>query len=188
MKYKNGKLIIHCTKDLCKRCRYFKNYLCEFYNEYPDFIKRKGFERLIECMNDFKKVEKKKDKRKEIIKQLDDVWSLIIRKRDKRCMLSGTDKDLQAHHYIKHRTNMGYRFDLRNGISLNSGIHKYQVHISESEYIDKLCKLAIMNRIATQEDIDRISSDRGVYKFSIPELEDKLLELREKLNEMESIN
>lgn len=188
MKYKNGKLIIHCTKDLCKNCRYFKNYLCEFYNKYPDFIPQKGFGRLIECINDFKKVENKKDRRKEVIKKLDEVWSLLIRKRDKKCMLTPTDKDLQAHHFIKHRTNMKYRFDLRNGIALNSGVHKYQVHKEEAKYMNELKNIAIINGIITESDYKTISEDYSVNKIPTYELEEKLKELEGKLDEIRGIS
>jgi hypothetical protein len=181
MKYKNGKLIIHCTKDLCKRCRNFKNYICEFYNQYPDFIPKKGFERLIECMNDFKKVEKKTDKRKDLIDELDKVWSLLIRKRDKKCMLSLSDKELQAHHYIKHRTNMKYRWDLRNGIALNAGVHKYKVHRNEPEYKNTLKEIAIVNGIISNTDYKIICDDYSVNKIPTYELEDKLKQLKEQL-------
>jgi len=181
MKYKNSKLIIHCTKDLCKGCRNFKNYLCKFYNKYPDFVPKKGFERLVECMNDFKKIGKKKDKRKELIDELDKTWSLLIRKRDKKCMLSLNDKNLEAHHWIKHRINMKYRWDLRNGIALNAGVHKYQVHINEPEYKNKLKEIAIVNGIITNNDYKNISEDYSVEKIPTFELEEKLKQLKEQL-------
>jgi hypothetical protein len=64
-------------------------------------------------------------------KKADKVWSMLVRKRDGRCMLcgSGSFKTVAAHHWIvsKHRSNAA-RWDIRNGIALCYGCHIHQTH------------------------------------------------------------
>lgn len=124
---------------------------------------------------------KKKSHKQKLIKELDKLASEYVRKRDKRCMLCGATNTLQAHHYIvtKGRSTK-YRWDLRNLITLCYACHLYKVHSTASiQYIDMLKKSAIMNHIATEEEIDSIKNDFTLANFSIGDLERIKKELEE---------
>ena len=130
-------------------------------------------------------IKKKKSNRQKLIKQLDELASKIVRKRDGRCMLCGNKETLQAHHYIvtKGRSTK-YRWDLRNLITLCYACHLYKVHSTASiQYIDMLKKSAIMNHIATEEEIDKIKNDFTLANFSIGDLETIKKELEELIND-----
>lgn len=131
----------------------------------------------------------KKPNRAKIIKQLDEVCSLVVRKRDNKCILCGgyvgETKKLQAHHWILSRGQSNkYRWDTANLCSLCWACHIHKIHQHPTvPLLEELKNRILIAGIATQEDIDRISSDRGTYKYSIQELEEKLIELKEELNE-----
>jgi len=59
--------------------------------------------------------------RKHLFEQADELWSIAV-KIGGRCEISGKTYNLEAHHLIK-RDNLQYRWDLRNGICLNSQFH-----------------------------------------------------------------
>ena len=54
--------------------------------------------------------------------KLDDFWAKLVKKRDKCCILCGTDKNLQAHHIIS-RIHNKTRWVLDNGVTLCSNCH-----------------------------------------------------------------
>lgn len=128
---------------------------------------------------------KKKSHKQKLIKELDKLASEYVRKRDKRCMLCGATNTLQAHHYIvtKGRSTK-YRWDLRNLITLCYACHLYKVHSTASiQFIDMLKKSAIMNKIATEQEIDTIKNDFTLANFSTGDLERIKKELEELNNE-----
>lgn len=59
--------------------------------------------------------------RKHLFEQADELWSQAV-KIGGKCEISGKNYNLEAHHLIK-RDNLQYRWDLRNGICLNSQFH-----------------------------------------------------------------
>lgn len=134
-----------------------------------------------------------KNNRAKLIKQLDEICSQVVRKRDNKCILCGgyygEHNKLQHHHWILSRGQSNkYRWDTLNGVSLCYSCHIHKIHQHPTvPLLEELKNRIIFAGIATQEDIDRISSDRGTYKYSIPELEEKLIELKGKLNELEAL-
>ena len=73
-------------------------------------------------------------------KEADKMWSLAVRLRDGRCLICGkvglprkSDglrvKGLDAHHLVG-RSNLNYRFDLENGITLCKYHHNCDDHIA----------------------------------------------------------
>jgi hypothetical protein len=131
-----------------------------------------------------------KSNRAKLIKQLDETCSLVVRQRDNKCILCGgyvgEPKKLQAHHWILSRGQSNkYRWDTANLCSLCWACHIHKIHQHPTvPLLEELKNRIIFAGIATQEDIDRISSDRGVCKLSNYELEEKLNELKLLLNGM----
>lgn len=129
--------------------------------------------------------------RKKILKELDKYWSLLVRNRDRKCMLCGgfieqIDK-LQAHHWILSRAkSLKYRYDVRNGISLCYGCHIHQVHTNPTvDIINRLMASAVQNRIVSQDEISEISSTgREVSKISTVELFELLEKLKADYNNL----
>ena len=60
-------------------------------------------------------------------KELDDLWSKIIRTRDKECQWCGKKTSLQAHHIIpKGRCGFAGRYHLENGMCLCYRCHFFE--------------------------------------------------------------
>lgn len=84
--------------------------------------------------------------RKEWIKKLDEIWSLIIRSK-KRCELCGhRDENIgsfDAHHIKRKGRSVFLRWKLENGACLGKGCHRYKVHMdnfSAYQLVEKLRK------------------------------------------------
>ena len=130
-----------------------------------------------------------KTNRAKLTKKLDELWSKKVRERDNKCVLCGKHigdvKKLQAHHWIVTRArSLKYRWDIRNGISLCYGCHICQVHHNPSvELMNRLYNLAIINKIATKEEVEEIiSHSTDITKLGIKDLEQKLEVLNEENN------
>lgn len=87
--------------------------------------------------NKKKKIVSKVKKKREItvrklIKQCDTIFSLVVRKRDKRCQRCGNELTLQNSHTIS-RTNYFLRWDEQNCIALCYKCHIYFWHKSPLE-------------------------------------------------------
>ena len=54
----------------------------------------------------------------------DKQWAQAVRARDKVCQICGSDKNLNSHHVLP-RTLLDTRWDVRNGITLCVGCHKF---------------------------------------------------------------
>jgi predicted secreted Zn-dependent protease len=96
-------------------------------------------------------------------KELDVMWSKRIRERDGKCVLCGAkDKQLYAHHYIVNRArSVKYRWDMRNGVSLCYGCHRYKVHATAAfEYVGALADYAIGMEILTLQELKEIAVDK----------------------------
>lgn len=81
-------------------------------------------------------IKKTKSPHKDLKKECDELWSLIIKMRARfRCEYTGAngkqiDRDgviLHSHH-IYGKSTYAYRYDLNNGICLDSKIHKWYAH------------------------------------------------------------
>ena len=56
-------------------------------------------------------------------KKADIAWGKLIRERDGKCALCGTDQRLEAHHLIR-KAHVFFRHNLENGVALCSGCHR----------------------------------------------------------------
>ena len=72
-------------------------------------------------------------------KQLDDLWSEIVKTRAHFVSeISGKTTKLQAHHIV-HKPNHRLRYELENGICITSGEHRFGVHgPSAIDFQDKI--------------------------------------------------
>ena len=123
-----------------------------------------------------------KSNKQKLIKKLDELASKATRKRDKCCLMCGKTETLQAHHWIVTRAHsQKYRWDLRNLATLCYACHLYKIHSTASlRYLDLLRKSAIMNKIATEQEIEEIKNDYKLADFSMSDLE----EIKKKLEKL----
>ena len=82
----------------------------------------------------------KSDLKKKVVKQNDEIWSLIVRLRDNfTCRMCGkSTKYVEAAHIIG-RDNWNTRWDTRNGLSLCYYCHRFRCHgghLTEEERIE----------------------------------------------------
>ena len=125
----------------------------------------------------------KKPNKKSILKRLekeaDRLWSLAVRKRDKKCLLCGSSDNLQAHHAIVRRGSKSTRWILENGITLCVGCHIYKLHGRQQDglFIDKY-KAArdFLIPLHTQDTLRR--NGHMIAKFSIDEMEETVADLK----------
>ena len=68
-----------------------------------------------------KRLEKKEKTRK------DKAWAILVKERDKACVICGEIKRLNAHHIIPREVKET-RWLLENGVSLCPGCHKFRVN------------------------------------------------------------
>ncbi len=74
-----------------------------------------------------KKVGQKKSTRKDLIKELDNLFREVIRKRDKVCQMCGKRENLQCAH-IFSRSHFNTRWDVENGMLLCVRCHLFIAH------------------------------------------------------------
>lgn len=127
--------------------------------------------------------------RKKLLKKLDELCSLYVRKRDNKCILCGghvgETAKLQSHHWIVSRArSMKYRFDERNCVSLCYGCHILKIHNNPTlALLEALKERAIIEGIVNSEDIEEIKSQSNIpYKLSIIEIKDKINYFKDKLD------
>lgn len=63
--------------------------------------------------------------KRKIERQCLDLWSLCVRTKARKCAISGSDSQLQAHH-IRSVSNKATFLDLENGLCLSSRVHILQ--------------------------------------------------------------
>jgi len=97
--------------------------------------KKKDLDVLIE---NYKILNKGKEKQK-VVKQNDEIWSLIVRLRDNfTCRMCGKPtKYVEAVHSIG-RDNWNTRWDTRNGVSLCYYCHRFKIHGGRLTEEDKI--------------------------------------------------
>jgi predicted restriction endonuclease len=98
-----------------------------------------------------------------IKRELDKLWSKMVRERDGKCVLCGAkDKQLYAHHFIVNRArSIKYRYDIRNGVALCYACHRFKVHKTAAfEYVGAIADYAIANEILTLEELKEIATDK----------------------------
>lgn len=131
----------------------------------------------------------KKTHRQKLVKELDILAKSIARKRDGRCLLCGSTENLQAHHYIHTVAySTKYRWDLRNLCTVCAGCHLYKIHSTASfRYTEPLRKAVLINKIITEKELEEISNDRELARFSIGDLESIKEHLEEEKKKLEEI-
>ena len=92
----------------------------------------------------------KKNVRKRLQKEVERLWIVYIKKRDKYCKICQRTKDLQAHH-IFSRKNTSLFIDVDNGVALCE-FHHCQVtfHDSAKETLRRKIDPAIYDRLYEQ--------------------------------------
>ena len=127
--------------------------------------------------------------RRKMLKQLDELCSLYVRKRDNKCILCGghvgDTAKLQSHHWIVSRArSTKYRYDERNCVSLCYGCHIGRIHHNPTlALLENLKQRAIINKIVTPDEIEEIKLSSNIpYRMTISEIEDKINYFKEKLN------
>jgi hypothetical protein len=105
----------------------------------------------------------KKIDRKKLEKELDKLFSKAVIARDGKCVVSGSDYRLSAHH-IRSRRHTITRWNLDNGICLSWKVHSLQKFNPEL-FHDKIIECI------GQKEYDRLKKlSNMTYKFSLEEL------------------
>ena len=132
-----------------------------------------------------KKIKKKKSpsERKKLVKQLDDIVSLIVRKRDAKCVTPGNCHGfLTASHYYK-RENWGIRWSLVNVNAQCSSMNFSHSRFSEipyAQYMRKRYGDAVFSMLLREEEEYRARDT----KWTVPELREKFAEFTRIYEEM----
>jgi len=89
------------------------------------------------------------------------MWSLCVRARDGKCLITGNTETLQAHHWIVSSSrSLKYRYDVRNGVSLSFTAHRYGVHTEASyAYTRRIAEAMVAAGNVTWEEIEEIRND-----------------------------
>lgn len=107
---------------------------------------------------------KKEPTRKELINELDKLWSKLVKERDGKCVICGSLVRLNAHH-IFSRSNFGTRYDINNGITLCWAHHLHLAHTHFERFRD-----FVIERIG-QEMYDILKEKAySVVKLSVEDL------------------
>jgi hypothetical protein len=150
-----------------------------------DILAKVSFPKPIkECkikVYELKKIRKKKPKKSErqvLIKECDDLWSDCVIARDKKCLYSGDDTFLSAHH-IRTRGHWATRWLLENGITLSWR----KVHFLQKMNPEKFNDMVI--EVIGQEYYDHMKFKSSiVVDYSVEDLRDIKELLKNKLKEL----
>ena len=128
-----------------------------------------------------KKKKKKLPTLRKLITTADAIASRIVRKRDGWCVMCGKTENLQAHHYVitKARSTK-HRWNLKNLVTLCWHCHLHLCHSTQTclRITETLKKAVIMNKIATEEEIEQIKNDTELITATRAFLEQKIEELK----------
>lgn len=111
---------------------------------------------------------------KAIKKKLDILWAKLVKDSAKnRCEICGKDTNLNSHHIIS-RNNLYFRWDLKNGICLCVGHHKF---FNESAHLDPVWFIGwIMEH--RKEDYEYLLSKRKeLFDKDYARIEKELIEI-----------
>ena len=110
-------------------------------------------------------------RRANLVKQLDDIVSLVVRARDKKCVVCWKTENLTAGHYISRRKR-ATRWDLRNVNTQCWGCnkaHRYWPHRYERYMLD-------CYGVETVKQLGAIA-DQPIFKWKLDELEQMKIQL-----------
>lgn len=86
------------------------------------------------------KLVKKKFSMRRLKKRCLALWSPIIKERDKVCVVCGSKKCLNAHHFFSELDCPSIRFDFENGVTLCARHHIWGIHKNPEFYRSKIIK------------------------------------------------
>lgn len=122
---------------------------------------------------------KKKFSKRNFKKNLDSLWSRIVRSRDKKCVVCGSRENLQAHHCIVRKAQGNKtRWEPDNGITLCYVCHMFKLHGNQGdkEFLDKYLK-EINARVPKERQEEIIVASHEVLrdnKFNLEVVQQKL--------------
>lgn len=126
-------------------------------------------------MRKTKKADNGKPTKSTISKELDKLWSLIVKQRDGfQCVVCGKDNTVAAHH-IFSRKNHSTRWDIDNGVSLCFYHHMRWAHVEYEQFRD-----FIVGRIGKKMFETLKAQSARIEKYTIADL----LDIRDKLKRM----
>jgi hypothetical protein len=108
-----------------------------------------------------------------LIKQCDDIFREIIRRRDKVCQRTWVDRNLQVAHFIS-RENKHLRWTKDNAVLLNGGVHKFWAHKNHSEFRDFMISRIGEEKVKKFEMMDKVHC-RPLYECEIRLIRKELL-------------
>lgn len=117
---------------------------------------------------------KKKIPLSQLKKSLDNLWSYIIKARDRVCAVCGKRDFLNAHH-IFSRSKTATRFDLDNGITFCKGHHYFGIHKWNQKYTMEY----VIPKLGQEKYNELYKKSNTIQKCSREFLETKLKELQD---------
>jgi len=132
---------------------------------YPCHQDKKGVVFSVAIMKKKKiKLKNELPDRKEIVKQLDNLWRVLINNRDEKCVKCGKLTKLQAAHIFSRR-NCGTRWLPENGLLLCVGCHLFWAHKEPIEFAE-----FVRQRLGEKEyELLRMKATKPT-KFTVSEL------------------
>jgi hypothetical protein len=129
------------------------------------------------------KIKKEVKTKRNYIKELDTLWSLAVRGRDKCCQICHGTSNLQAHHIIT-RKRFATRWDTDNGITLCYMHHIEGVHKDTVNYA-----LKIIEWLGGRQVFEKLHfKSSGIVKMTALSYEDKKNELKKKIESTTEYN
>lgn len=132
--FKKKKICFSCEKNevlqnrkYCVKCLYQIERLKQ--------IDKRKKKKEREALRKLKRKEKRENNISKLTKKADQLFSIAIRLRDKRCRRTGNTENLQCSH-IWGRSNKFLRWDMDNAFTLSAGQHLYWWHKEPAEAIE----------------------------------------------------
>ena len=109
---------------------------------------------------------------KRLKKECHRLWSLAVRRRDKKCILCQSIHGLNAHHWIVHaRGSLATRFLVLNGVTLCYACHIYKVHgRGDAETFD-IIKEYMKRYLHEQRYFEIKQLGHGIAKMTVEDLQ-----------------
>jgi len=108
-----------------------------------------------------------------LIKQCDDIFRELLRKRDKVCQYSNKPDNLQVCHFIS-RENKHLRWNFDNCCMINAGIHKFVFHKKPHIHREFMVKRIGEEKVHKFELMDKVTC-RPLYECEIKIIKSQLL-------------
>ena len=136
-----------------------------------------------------KAVKKAKTTRQKLTKELDDLWSLIVRQRANhtcvkcgRIVIPGSGNAMNAHHLIG-KSNRNTRWDFGNGICLCAGCHRMKTDAAHRQ--PEKFKKWVIDEYGKEWYENMVIKANQIKKWTIPELKELVEEFKKEIKEYE---